>query len=503
MIPTAFSLRQVMPDAQFFGCDYIRFAQVQADSRRIVPGDVFVAIRGTRHNGHLHIRDAISRGAQAVIAEDFVEDIEVSQALVNCSATAFAKLSMLQHAGSSHGITMAGITGTNGKTTTSYMVRSILQAAQLRTGIVGTIETSDVNNSVPSEMTTPSSEFLAQHTKVMMACGTSHCVLEVSSHALDQKRCAALRFAVAAITNITHDHLDYHETIAKYSSAKASIAKLLHPDAPLLINVDDSGCNSILDQLSGVPLVTYGIENNDAELRATILTKTHRSQRICLHLAQGDAEVRLRLIGHHNVSNALAAAGIAEQLGIRLKDIVAGLEALSCVPGRLERIDEGQPFQLLIDYAHTPDALQRSITTIRDFVPGKLICVFGAGGNRDVSKRPAMGAVASAADLCIVTSDNPRDEEPNKIMCEVAAGFCKHTHFEFEVDREHAILRAFRCAEPGDVVLLAGKGHEGTQEIAGRKLAFDDRDVARRLLRFYGGNSAADLQPVFSLPRSA
>jgi len=373
MIPTTFSLQQLLPDARIIGSEDIAVSQVQSDSRSVSPGDVFVAVCGTQSDGHFHIADAVTRGAVAVITEHEVSSVNIPQAIVACSATAFAKLSMLLRVGPQPPVTLAGITGTNGKTTTAWMVRSILEAARLRTGIVGTIETSDGINSCPSTMTTPSADFLARQMQKMVFHGTSHCVMEVSSHALHQKRCAALKFAVAAITNITHDHLDYHQTLEKYSSAKASIATLLHTDAPLLINVDDEGCRQIIDQLSNVPLVTYGIDSEAAELRATVLSKTHRSQRICVHLAQGDAEVRLRLIGKHNVSNSLLAAAIAEQLGIRIRDIVTGLEALTSVPGRLERIDEGQSFQVLVDYAHTPDALERSIATIRDFVPGKLI----------------------------------------------------------------------------------------------------------------------------------
>ena len=503
MIPKTISLQQWLPDAQIFGCDDIVVSQIQSDSRRVLPGDVFVAVCGIRSDGHSHIADAVIRGAVAVITERRASSLSIPQAIVPCSATAFAKLSMLLQVGPQPPVTLAGITGTNGKTTTAWMVRSILEAARLRTGIVGTIETSDGINRWPSTLTTPAADALARQMQEMVNQQTSHCVMEVSSHALQQKRCAALRFAVAAITNITHDHLDYHQTLEKYSSVKASIAALLHTDAPLLVNLDDSGCRRIMNQLTTAPVVTYGIDAEDAELRATELSKTHRSQRVCLHLAQGDAELRLRLIGKHNLSNSLVAAGIAEQLGIGIKDIVAGLERLTSVPGRLERIDEGQSFQVLVDYAHTPDALERSILTLRNHVPGKLICVFGAGGNRDISKRPEMGKAASLADVCIVTSDNPRDEDPVEILRNIAEGFIRPARFELEVDRQQAILRAFRMAEPGDVVLLAGKGHEGTQEIAGHRHCFDDRDVARRLLRVSGAGNVAELQPVFSMPRSA
>ncbi len=283
------------------------------------------------------------------------------------------------------------------------------------------------------------------------------------------------------------------------------MAELLHECAPLLLNIDDPGCQFIMDRMAGsADVITFGVNNPEAELRATVLQKNHRSQRVQLALAQGDAEVRLRMIGQHNVANCLVAAGLAEQLGVRLKDIVAGLESLHCVPGRLERIDEGQSFQVLVDYAHTADALARCTSTIREFVPGRLICVFGAGGDRDQSKRPAMGEAASTADYCIVTSDNPRREDPQAIADQIAAGFRPETEYETLINRREAIAQAFQLAQPGDVVLLAGKGHESVQELGSSTVEFDDRDVARSLLReLAASQSVEELQPRFEFSRSA
>lgn len=479
--------------------------QITSDSRQIRPGDVFVAIKGTHVDGHDYVAEAVARGAVAIVAQRPFSDIRIPTFVVTSSAVAFAEMTMAAAVGHANSIVNAGITGTNGKTTTAWMLRSMMQAAGLRTGLVGTIEMSDGTRSEQSPMTTPSADQLAQHMRRLMQQQVSHNVLEISSHALDQQRCAAIRLSAAGITNITQDHFDYHQTMDAYRAAKAKIAQLLHADAPLLLNIDDAGCQFILDRMVGSSrVITCGIHHPEAELQASVLHKTHRSQRLRFRLAQGDAEVRLRLIGQHNVANSLMAAGLAEQLGIRLKDIVEGLESLQHVPGRLERIDAGQPFQVLVDYAHTADALSRCLATIRDFVPGRLICVFGAGGDRDISKRPLMGEAAAAADFCIVTSDNPRSEDPAKIIRQVTSGFPLGTQYTSRLDRGDALALACAMAEPGDVVLIAGKGHETVQEIGSHRLPFDDRLVLKELLKRYSGNrNWNELQPAYALNKSA
>lgn len=478
---------------------------VTADSRNVTAGDVFVAVAGTRADGHQFVRQAVANGAVAVVTEMPIEGISVPQYVTECSASLFAQMCMTLNVGTRCPIVCAGITGTNGKTTASWMLRSILQAAGLRTGLVGTIETDDGVECAQSNITTPTADALALHMRRLMDQRATHSVMEISSHALVQKRCAGTQLSAAAITNITQDHFDYHHTVDAYRKAKASITELLHADAPLLLNLDDPGCQYVMDRLVGsAAVITYGVNNPEAELRAALLQKNHRSQRIRLELAQGDAEIRLRMIGEHNVANSLVAAGLAEQLGIRLADIVEGLESLHTVPGRLERIDEGQSFQVLVDYAHTADALKRCLTTIRDFVPGRLICVFGAGGNRDQSKRPKMGAAASIADYCIITSDNSRNEDPQVIADQLSQGCAAGTEYEIQLNRRDAIAQAFAVAHPGDVVLLAGKGHESVQEIGNRRTRFDDREVARTLLQeMAASQTVADLQPRFSLPKSA
>ena len=501
---SAQGLQHLLPQANCSGDLDISFSNVQSDSRKVATGDLFVAVNGSVCDGHDFAADAVARGAVAVISERQLPDIAVPQVTVANSSVAYARLCLSAAVGRNCTPVLAGITGTNGKTTSTLMLQAILQAARLSAGLLGTVEVFDGQTRLPANMTTPPADEIANWIRQLIRNNATHGVIEVSSHALCQDRCAALQFGAAVITNITQDHFDYHGSLGAYVAAKSKIAQLLHPDAPLLLNIDDAGCRQVSRDLANrASIVTYGVNSADAELTASVLATTHRSQRIKLSLAQGDTEVRLRMIGDHNVANALAAAATAEQLGVRISDIAKGLESLHCVPGRLERVDVGQPFQVLVDYAHTEDALSRAIAAIRRFAPGRVICVFGAGGDRDASKRTEMGQAASAADFSIVTSDNPRSENPASIVGQVAAGIPAHCQYSTIVDREQAIWQAFEMAEPGDVVLLAGKGHENTQEINGRKYPFDDRIVARKLLQDLSTGSVSELHPVFALPRSA
>ncbi|MCR9201472.1 MAG: UDP-N-acetylmuramoyl-L-alanyl-D-glutamate--2,6-diaminopimelate ligase [Planctomycetaceae bacterium] len=500
---TVDQIDRLLPQAQLKGQWPARVSHITADSRQVQSGSVFAAVSGSRHDGHLFAADAVRAGATALVVERHLPELDVPQAVVSSSAQAFAVLVTASRLGTTLP-TLAGVTGTNGKTTTTWMLQSILKAAALTCGRMGTVDCDDGQQAVPTALTTPSADQLADWLQRLQSGGGTHAVLEVSSHALHQHRCDGLHFAAGAITNITRDHLDYHETTDAYHSAKAQLADLMYPDAPLLINADDAGCRRIEQNVrSRCRVLTYGLDSEEVELRGRLLESGHRRQRVHFSLAQGDAEVNLRLIGRHNASNALAAAGMAEQLGMPLAHIVSGLESLRIVPGRLERVDAGQPFQVFIDYAHTPDALQQAVGAVRSCAPGRIICVFGAGGERDRPKRPLMGAATAQADLRIVTSDNPRSECPQQIIREIAAGFTAEQPYHPVVDRQAAIRQALECAQPGDAVLIAGKGHETTQEIGDQSLTFDDRAVARDILRDLNSQSASDLHPVFTLPRSA
>jgi len=483
MIPHPLRLQACLPEARFPSDAEIQVTQISCDSRHVPTDSIFVAVSGTQSDGHRFVRDAVAAGAKAVVVEKAMDRLSVPQVVVDSTTQAWNQLCMAWHRNPQRQLSIAGITGTNGKTTTGWLLRNILIAAGHSVGMLGTVEYSDGHRRFASQLTTPDARVQAEWMASMASQGTQHCVMEVSSHALDQQRCSAVKFAAAAITNITHDHLDYHGSANAYRSAKLRIADLLQCDAPLVLNGDDQGCRQVLDESElTCPVITFG-QRADAELRYSILSRTHRSQRLRMALAQGDVEARIRLIGDHNAANCMAAASLAEQLGMSLTAIVKGLEATWKVPGRLERIDEGQPFQVFVDYAHTPDALCHCLTTVRAFTHGDLICVFGAGGDRDQEKRPAMAQAAAVADRVFLTSDNPRSESPTQIIDVILEGFSTRRHVDVDTDRRAAIRRALQVAQPGDAVVLAGKGHEQSQVIGTQTIPFDDRQVARQILK--------------------
>ena len=483
MIPRPVCPLACLPRATMTHGDCPSVDGICCDSRQIRPGFAFVAIRGIQGDGHAFVRQAASGGAAVVVVEHPQEMLTIPQCVVPSTREAWSLLAMAGYGNPQQKLTMAGITGTNGKTTTAWLLRSILTAADHQTGLLGTIEHHDGYESHHACLTTPESVRQAELMTSMIKRGTTHCIMEISSHALAQQRCSAVPLAAALITNITHDHLDYHESESAYRAAKAQIAGLLHCDAPLLLNGDDEGVRQLLRQAEcDYRRILFGT-SDDCELRVKTLRQTHRSQRLKIFLAQGDAVVRVRLTGRHNASNCLAAAGMAEQLGISLAKIVRGLETTLSIPGRMERIDEGQPFDVVVDYAHTPDAVWNVLSTLRPHVHGRLICVFGAGGDRDRDKRPEMARAASAADHIIITSDNPRSESPARIIDDILQGFPPSRALDVDIDRRVAIRRGLEMAQPGDAVVIAGRGHESFQIIGENRISFDDRAVTRELLR--------------------
>jgi len=481
MSPKPVSLSDCLPDARL---DHdAPVTRICSDSRDVRPGSTFVAISGTKFDGHRFVDRAIAAGASAVVVERPLESISIPQAVVSCSAEALGQLCLGVHDNPQDLLSIAGITGTNGKSTTAWLLREILRTAGHTTGLLGTIEYSDGVTASPASLTTPDAHRQAKLMSAMVRNQCQHCVMEISSHALQQQRCAAIRLAAALITNVTHDHLDYHQTHSHYRAAKSRIAELLHVDAPLLLNADDPGTMQLLREHDiHCRTILFG-RSDDAELRYSVLQQTHRSQRLRLSLAQGDVDVRVRLIGEFNAFNCLAAAAIAEQMGMSLENIGCGLESTREIPGRMERIDEGQSFQVYVDYAHTPDALERCLQTVRQHTHGNLICVTGAGGDRDQEKRPLMGQAAALADRVVLTSDNPRTESPTAIVRDIQQGFTSRRLFDVEIDRHEAIRRALEYAQPGDAIVLAGKGHEQSQVVGAESLHFDDRQVARELLK--------------------
>ncbi len=477
------SLRQTLGSVSFVDCGDLQVSGICCDSRRIQKGDLFVALPGSRRNGRDCAAEAVNAGAAAVMLDQPIAGLGVPQCVVPNTRAAWAKLCMIRHKVPLEQIQVAGVTGTNGKTTTAWLLRSILQSAGKQTGLLGTIEYSDGRDVFPATLTTPDPDELAGLLGRMVRKRTSHCVMEVSSHALDQHRCSAVPLSVAAVTNVTQDHFDYHGSADHYRNSKAKIAGMLRSGASLLLGTDDPGCCRMLSELpAATQVLSFGMES-DAVLKAVVHQSDCSGSHVELRLLSGRITFSTQLTGKHNVLNCLLAGAMAEQLGISPDHIVEGLERVQCVPGRMERISAGQAFQVIVDYAHTPDGLSHCLKTVRSLTNGRLICVFGAGGDRDRGKRPLMAKAAQdLADKIIVTSDNPRSESPAQIISEIMGGFDNPAGVFRCVDRASAIRHALQLAESGDSVVIAGRGHETVQQIGSRQISFDDRRVVRRFL---------------------
>lgn len=444
------------------------------------PGDAFFCIPGFVHDGHEFAADAASRGAAVVVVQRPLEGVSAPQVLVPNTRIALAVGASRFFGEPSHALDVVGITGTNGKTTTTYLVDSIFRQAGRTTGIIGTVETRIGPRRVPAVRTTPESSDLQSLLADMVAEGVSDVCLEVSSHAIDLHRVDAVRFGVVAFTNLTQDHFDYHHTFEEYYSVKRRLFTEFETGARV-VNIDDLIGGQIASEVEGV--LTVG-RNASAAIRADGEELSATGAVFSLVTPDGTRLVHLPLAGAYNVSNALVAAGCAHSLGIGLDTIVAGLDAAPQVPGRLERVECAQEFAVIVDYAHTPDSLGKATRAVRDVTPGRVIVVFGCGGDRDPEKRPLMGeAAARNADIAIITSDNPRSEDPVGIILQVEDGAkAAGGTYEIEVDRRKAIARAVEIALPGDAILIAGKGHEDYQIFSDRTIHFDDREVAREEL---------------------
>jgi len=477
------SLRKTLGPASFVSTGDIKASRFCTDSRQIQPGDVFVAIRGVGFDGHHFIEMAAASGAAAVIAERPHPRTHLPQCIVADSRAAYSRICLEQHGRPQQALNICGVTGTNGKTTTTWLLRSILESAGVRCGLLGTIEYSNGREHVSATLTTPGSHETARWLRSMVDVGTTHCVMELSSHALDQSRCDGIALSAAALTNITQDHFDYHGGMHAYVQAKAQIARHLQCNGALLIGIDDAGCREALKHIpEAVRRVSFGFQES-ADLRAEILQSDLSGQTVRLSLLSGSIEIRTRLTGRHNALNLLTAAGLAEQMSIAIAVIGEGIEQVECVPGRMESIRVGQPFSVFVDYAHTPDGIRHAINTVRSHAEGRVILVFGAGGNRDRSKRPQMAKAAEAADLIVVTSDNPRFEPVDQILGEICEGFSDLRRVQVWPDREKALQFAIRSAMPDDTLVIAGRGHETVQQIRDRQICFDDRKVVVRLLK--------------------
>lgn len=487
-LPSPVSLRRLLPDASFVGCGDVIVNDATDDSRLATEDCVFAAIRGTKVDGREFAAAAVANGCSAILTDQPLPEIEASQCVSRNVRAAYARICNAVSGKPTSRLKIAGVTGTNGKTTTTWMLRSILNTAGRRCGLLGTIEYCDGNKSEPAQLTTPDPRSIFRWFRRMVENGCRHAAIELSSHALHQDRVAGTPLAAAVVTNVTQDHFDYHNNFDAYLAAKSKIFDYVVPDGIVAANLDDPGSARLarLASAGGHQLVTFSAVSQ-ADLRAEIIGEDTTGSHFRLVTARPDSrnaiEITIPLPGRHNILNALGAAAAALHMGASLNDVRTGLEQLHHVPGRLEPIDCGQPFPVFVDYAHTDDALHRVIESVKSLTTGRVLCVFGAGGDRDRAKRPLLGKAASRADFAIVTSDNPRSEEPLGIIEEIAAGFPPgFTCFHIEPDRHRAIEFALSEARPGDCVLIAGKGHESKQIIGAESRPFDDRLIARSIL---------------------
>lgn len=472
-------LRRLLPEAEIIGHDNIAISGCACDSRQVREGELFVALAGTRHDGHDFIAEAIERGCAAVLSErPTTINYSVPWCVVPNARESYARLCQTLAGHPTHQLKLIGVTGTNGKTTTSCLIAGVLSEAGHRVGVIGTLGYLDGRVIQPAIHTTPPPDRLAEILSKMVHNECSHAVMEVSSHALDQSRVAGASFDAACVTNVTQDHLDYHTSLCEYRRTKAKLFDHLADEAFVVLNADDPGSAGFLRRLDG-PALTVGIREA-AEISAVPVEQHQSEQTFLLCAGNETVPVRTQMIGVHHIYNCLTAAAVGLAYGIELTTVARGLESIGHVPGRLERIECGQPFGVFIDYAHTPDALTGVLKTLRDVTPGRLICVFGAGGQRDSQKRPLMGrAVEQGAGFAILTNDNPRHEDPRDIFRDILQGCCHPHVMKVIPDRIEAIRQALAMAKPGDCVLIAGKGHETHQIIGDEQLPLNDCEVAR------------------------
>jgi UDP-N-acetylmuramoyl-L-alanyl-D-glutamate--2,6-diaminopimelate ligase len=472
---------------------------VTSDSRKVEPGWVFVAIGGEKADGHAYIAQALARGAVALVVDrpfDCNSAPHVPCVRVPDTRRALAQLANAFYGHPSDQLRLIGVTGTNGKTTSTYLLEAVHRAHGETPGVIGTVTYRYAGREQPARQTTPAPEDLQRLLREMVDAGVTHCIMEVSSHALAQDRVWGCRFAAALFTNLTQDHLDYHADMQAYYAAKARLFTDYEPGVAIL-NRDDPAGATLLRETPG-PVITYGFSPeadvgvHHLEMDAEGITLTARIRGECYGL-------RSRLIGRHNVYNILGALATAHGSALDLQCAIAGIEQLTTVPGRFERIDAGQPFAVLVDYAHTDDALRNVLQAARGVATGRVIAVFGAGGDRDRGKRPKMGRVAAEyADIAVITSDNPRTESPMAIIRAIEAGYLESgqtSRYHVIADRAQAIQEAISLAQAGDVVIIAGKGHETYQILGNERIPFDDRQVAMTALSGLGF-AAASTAPV-------
>lgn len=468
-------------DVQHIGGD----PDIQAvvlNSRQVRPGYIFAAIPGSISDGADYVEDALSRGAVAVVSEKKTGCCDC-QIVVKNVHLAFAQIAAAINNNPSQDLSVVGVTGTNGKTTTAYMIRDVLRNSGGETGLIGTVAYEIGSRIISASRTTPDAATVQSLLKQMIKAGCESAVMEVSSHALIQHRASAVDFDVGVFTNLTHEHLDYHKTMNAYFEAKALLFRSLKPTATAVINRDDEWGIKLMGEKLQCKQLSYSV-NGHADVAAENVGVDINGCRFTAKTPWGTNDIKLQLLGRHNISNALACIASCGVLGVELAKVADGLEHISNVRGRLEPLVCGQEFGVFVDYAHTGDALEHALETIREITEGRLILVFGCGGDRDKEKRYIMGKTASIlADVVVITSDNPRTEYPELIIKNIVDGIDKSlVKLEVVEDREKAIHCALEIANPKDTVLIAGKGHETYQERNGVMSPFDDMEVAREFL---------------------
>jgi UDP-N-acetylmuramoyl-L-alanyl-D-glutamate--2,6-diaminopimelate ligase len=457
--------------------------RLTADSRQVAPKTLFVALRGVQTNGHHFLGDALDRGATVLVVEEFPVALQERVQQAGCtvvqvpnSRQAFGLLASAYYGHPGRHLRLIGITGTNGKTTTSYIIESILQAAGKAVGVIGTVSYRIGAATLPASHTTPDALELHHLLAQMVEANLDYAVMEVSSHALDQERVWGCRFEAAVFTNLSRDHYDYHGTAEAYFAAKARLFQDL-PAVWHVLNLDDAYGQRLLD-MSRARLLTYGLEG-EATCKPSAVQHGLDGIRFTLSTTKGQLEITSPLVGRHNVYNLLAGIAVAIALDIDAGAITQGIAQLQRVPGRLERVDGGQDFAVFVDYAHTPDALEQVLQLVRAETTGRLITVFGCGGDRDPGKRPLMGQVATRlSDYTIITSDNPRTEDPQCIIDEIITGVQHAADYVALPERQEAIAHAIATAQSRDTVVIAGKGHEDYQILGQTRRHFDDCEVA-------------------------
>ncbi|SFS49944.1 UDP-N-acetylmuramoyl-L-alanyl-D-glutamate--2,6-diaminopimelate ligase [Marininema halotolerans] len=474
--------------ADVIGNMNVEITGIQMDSREVKPGDLFIALKGFTVDGHQYIPQALEQGAVALVVE---EDIKAPVPVMKVpdSKRALAVISDVFFEHPTRELKLIGLTGTNGKTTTSHLIRRMLEDAGMATGLIGTMNMQIGEKTYPVKNTTPEVIELQRGFRQMKDAGCSHAVIEASSHALHMGRTRGCRFRTALFTNLTQDHLDYHETMENYRDAKALLFSQLEnsymdqreDQALAILNVDEEASNHFA-QVTPAQVITYGIDQ-PADVMAEEIQYHAGGTRFRLTTFKGSMDVDMKLMGKFSVYNALAATAVALGEGVSLEQICVSLESIQGVDGRLEAVDAGQSFTVIVDYAHTPDSLENVLKTVSEITQGQVWCVVGCGGDRDRTKRPLMAAIgAQYSDHLVITSDNPRTEDPKQIIADMEEGL-QGKEKTIIMDRGEAIQFAIKEACPGDLVLIAGKGHETYQEVNGIRYEFDDRKQAREAIR--------------------